>query len=104
MNCYLTTRFGQDIQNPSEREIDAALAELDIEDDEHPDVSLRNEEEWCLATFPSGKLIMENLEEGDPMHMKGVSRDQVKKYWSLLAAGDLITLQKEPWAPGYGNE
>ncbi len=104
MNSYLTTRFGYDIKNPSETQISQALAELDVDDDEHPDVAFRNEEEWSLAIFPSGKVIFENLEDGEPKHMKGVSRDQVKEFWRHIAFGDLTALRALPWLSGYGND
>jgi len=104
MNTYLTTRFGSDLKNPSGRQIDEALAELTISDEEHPDVSFRNEDEWSISVFPSGKVILENLEEGDPLHMKGASIQKVKELWALIAVGDIETLKKDGWKPGYGNE
>lgn len=80
------------------------LAELDgPEDDEHPDVALTHESEWCLSAFPGGLLVWENVEEDDePRHMRNVARADVRRLWLALAAGDLETIEAEPWLPGYG--
>jgi len=79
------------------------LAELDINDDEHPDVSLTHESEWSLAAYSSGLLVYENIEAGDPRHMKNVSRDQVLRLWCMLSEGQLAEIEAERWLPGYGN-
>ena len=89
------------------------LQELDIEteDFEHPDVSLKHETEWCLSAFLSGLLIWENVgdasEDADPIpedelvrHMKGVSRQKVLELWLKLAADDIAAVDAEPWLPG----
>ena len=104
MNTHLRFRFGEEISNPTKNDIERAIAELAIEDDEHPDIAFRNEEEWDLCAFPAGKVILENLEEGDPRFMKGISTEKLKDLWKLIALGNIDDLLKEPWAPGYGNE
>jgi hypothetical protein len=80
----------------------AALGELDVHDEEHPDASLTHESGWSLAAFGSGRLIWENLEEGEPRHMVEVAREQMLRLWTTLACGDLATIEKEAWLPGYG--
>jgi len=74
-----------------------ALTELDVEDIEHPDVSLVHETGWRLGAYPSGLLIWENLESGAPRHMRGVSRDEVLKMWQSLSRGELAAIR-----PGLG--
>ncbi len=98
-------------RNPPIERLGEILQELDIEteDFEHPDVSLKHETEWCLSAFLSGLLIWENVgdasedddPEGDPVrHMKGVSRQKVLELWLKLAAGDTAAVEAEPWLPG----
>ena len=38
------------------------LRSLDMEDNEHPDVALKHETEWCLSAYPGGLLVWENAE------------------------------------------
>ena len=33
--------------------------------------------------------------------MNGVDREDVRRLWFSLAAGDLQTVEVEPWMPGY---
>jgi hypothetical protein len=82
---------------------------LDIEtgDFEHPDVSPKHETEWSLSVFLSGLLIWENVGDGSEddevepaRHMKGVSRQKVLELWLKLAAGDIASVESEPWLPG----
>jgi hypothetical protein len=80
----------------------AALSELDARDDEHPDASLIHESEWCLSAFESGLLVWQNLERGEPRHMRDVPRDRVLQLWLALSRGDLSSIEKEAWMPGYG--
>ena len=100
-------------RNPSVERLREILQELDIEteDFEHPDVSLKHETEWCLSAFLSGVLIWENVDgvpendDTDPeaklaRHMKGVSRQKVLELWLKLAAGDIAAVEAEPWLPG----
>jgi hypothetical protein len=98
-------RWGGDEPDPSVERLRTLLQDLDtqIEDIEHPDVSLTHETEWCLSAFPSGLLVWENLEAGDinPRHMKAVPRDKVLALWLTLAEGDVAAVEAQPWLPGY---
>jgi hypothetical protein len=78
-----------------------ALAELDVEDIEHPDVALIHESGWCLSAYPSGLLIWEHLGGNEPRHMRGVSRERVLEMWQRLATGELAAIDAEPWTAGY---
>ena len=106
-------RWGGGERNPPVERLREILQELDIEteDFEHPDVSLKHETEWCLSAFLSGLLIWENVGgapadddsdlRGEPArHMKGVSRQKVLELWLRLAAGDIAAVDAEPWLPG----
>ena len=77
------------------------LSQLDTDDIEHVSVSLSHESEWCLGAYPSGLLVYENLEEGEPRHMNGVPRSTVLELWQLLARGQLEEIEQQPWLPGY---
>ena len=101
MAYHATTRWGAAESNPSEDRLREILAELDVDDSEHPDASLTHETEWSLSAFQSGLLMWENLEEGEPRHMTGVSRGQVRELWLLLSRGDIAGVDAQPWLPGY---
>ena len=55
-----------------------------------------------LSAFGGGLLIWENVETGAPRHMKNVSRDKVLQLWIALSRGDIASIEKESWLPGYG--
>ena len=113
MGFVARSRWGGHERNPPVERLREILQELDIEteDLEHPDVSLKHETEWCLSAFLSGLLIWENVggarEDHDPesedqptRHMKGVSRQKVLELWLKLAASDIAAVEAEPWLPG----
>jgi hypothetical protein len=102
MAYCVTTLSGSEEPNVSSARMAAVLASLDQADDEHPDVSLTHETEWSMAVFPSGLVVFENLETGDPMHMRGVSRARALELWQQLARGEVESLRALPWEPGYG--
>ena len=73
-------------------------------DDEHSDVSLTHESEWCISVFRSGLVIFENLEGDEPRHMRLEHPMDALPLWQRLAGGDLEALEALPWLPGYGNK
>jgi hypothetical protein len=102
MAFHLRFRWGNSESNVDVDRMAAALGELDTHDQEHPDVSLSHESEWSLSAFESGLLVWENLESGEPRHMKGVSRREVLRLWIALSQGELSLIEAEAWLPGYG--
>ncbi|MDA1053472.1 MAG: hypothetical protein O3C40_23735 [Planctomycetota bacterium] len=100
MAFHVSSRWGGDEAEPSVDRMRAILAELDANDDEHPDVALSHESEWCLSAYPSGLLVWENLEQGEPRHMNGIPRERVLALWLKLAQGQLDDIEAEPWLPG----
>jgi hypothetical protein len=102
MAFHVTFRWGESEAEPTVNQMLAALSELDAHDDEHPDASLTHESEWCLSAFESGLLVWQNLERGEPRHMRDVPRDRVLQLWLALSRGDLSSIEKESWLPGYG--
>jgi hypothetical protein len=102
MSYHVNRRWGDSDDEPSVEQMREALAELDVEDVEHPDVALIHESGWCLGAYPSGLLIWEHLENGEPRHMRGVSRERVLELWQRLSLGDLSSVESQPWQAGYG--
>ena len=103
MSYFVNTRWGGGQDSPPESRMREIVAELDVkEDDEHPDVSLVHESEWALSAFAGGLLVWENLEQGEPRHMRDVARERVIELWLKLSRGEIEEVNKEPWQPGYG--
>jgi len=101
---HLTDRQGATQEDTSVEGMRALLESLDIDDPEHPDVSLEHETGWCLSAFPSGLLVWDNVEEDDPpKHMPELSRERVLELWQMLAAGDIESISSQPWLDGYGG-
>lgn len=99
---HLNMRWGDVIEEPSVEQMRQALAELDVEDVEHPDTWLAHENGWSLSAFEAG-LLWQNLETDDPpRHMDDVSRERVLELWLKLAEGKLAEIDAEPWLPGSG--
>jgi hypothetical protein len=104
MSYFANNRWGASVREPTRDRMREILAELDLEDDEHPDASLSHETGWSLSAFGSGLVIWENIESSDEKarHMRGVSRDRVLELWLRLAEGEITAIEREPWLPGYG--
>jgi len=78
--------------------------ELCKADEEHTDVSLTHESEWCLSAFKSGLVVWENVAgEGEPKHIRNISKEKVISLWQELAKGNISEVDKEQWNPGYGQ-
>ena len=84
--------------------LEELYSELSQANQEHTDVSLTHESEWCLTAFSSGLLVWENVAgEGEPQHMLNVPKEKTLELWSLLANGSIDAINKENWLPGYGR-
>jgi hypothetical protein len=103
MAFHVYHRFGECVTNPPLDTLDSLYAELEIDDDEHPSVSVQHESEWSLEAFPGGLLIWENVEDGNhPRHLKSVAKEKTIDLWRKLAAGDIEAVDSEAWNDGYG--
>jgi hypothetical protein len=99
---HLTTRWGDSVDEPSLEQMREALAELDVEDVEHPDTWLEHESGWSLSAFEVG-LLWQNIETDEPpRHIKDVTRERVLELWLKLAEGKVAEIDAEPWLPGNG--
>lgn len=102
MSYLVNTRWGDSESLPSVDRMREVLAELDVDDDEHPSVSLAHDSEWTLSAFPDGLVIWENAELDVAQHMLHVSRSKVLELWTKLAEGQIEAVKQEPWLAGYG--
>lgn len=103
MTYHATDRMGASIIEPSELVMKELLSSLDPADEEHPDVALTHESEWCISFFGSGLAVFENVETGEgPWHMPSIPSSAALELWRTLACGEIEQLKKWPWVPGYG--
>ena len=102
MGFHLTHRYGATESNPPLSKLTELYAELEDKDEEHPDVAVTHESEWCLSAYPNGSVVWENLEDGNhPRYMKTVSKEKLLELWTKLAKGDIASINTEPWTEGY---
>ncbi len=102
MAFHISHIHGEAESDPLFESLDALYDELQQSDTEHTDVSVTHESGWCLGAFRSGLLVWENVEDGDPQHMRGVDREQTLRLWRLLANGKINEISQENWQDGYG--
>jgi hypothetical protein len=79
----------------------ALLDELANADGEHPDVAVTHESEWSLTIYRSGFLVLENLEDGQPMHLDPSNREETLDLMVALAEGRIEDVKSRPWRDGY---
>jgi hypothetical protein len=103
MSFIITHRYGDQERSTSAEVLPALLRELDDrkEDTEHGSVAVTHESEWCMEVFRGGHVTFAHLEEGGASHMRDVSEVRILELWRRLAEGDVASVQKEPWKPGY---
>lgn len=102
MAFHISHIHGASESNPSLETLGGLYDELERADGEHTDVGVTHESEWSLSAFRNGLLVWENVEEGDPQHMRNVDREQTLRLWRLLADGHIDQIHKEDWNLGYG--
>jgi hypothetical protein len=101
MSFTITHVSGLMERNPSLEILPRLLDELQTADEEHGDVSLTHETEWCLSISKSGSVYFENLEVGEPRHMHDVSREKILEMMECLSRGKIENIHRENWLPGY---
>ena len=80
------------------------LDELSGATAEHGDIAVSHESGWTLTVLASGRVLWENVEEGDePAHLDGLSRDETVGLMELAAGGDVDGVALQPWLRGYGS-
>jgi hypothetical protein len=104
---HVTHRYGGDDDGPPFDSFDALLDEVDEDpaDREHVGVSVTHESGWCVGIYPGWIVTYENVEMWDvvePRHLVlGRDRERVLLLMRAAAAGDLTTLDAQPWRAGY---
>lgn len=102
MTTHLERRWGGSIQDPSEVEMQAALSELSKRNSEHPDCWLSSEDGWTVTASEDGRVTLENVESGEgPWHLQDQPQVAVLELWRFLKAGDIQSIRKQDWLPGY---
>ena len=88
MSYFTYDRWGASEREPSEARMAELLGMLDIDDGEHPSVSLTHESEWSLGAYPGGLVVWEHL-ESDERPSGRVCRDSqlVHQPGSLVGLG-----------------
>lgn len=108
MSYYIVDRMGggerEDRNDPPVSRMLYHLSSFDPNDREHECVTLNHRESgWGIAVFESGLLILEQMSDVPPRHMRVADRQKILSLWKALAAGDIDAVMAEPWAPGYGS-
>lgn len=83
------------------------VQELDgARDDEHPDVSISDDESgWSVSVFQSGLVVLENVEDEleEPRHMVDIPRSSATDILRLVANESWSELESLPWRSGYAD-
>jgi len=104
MSFFVYHRGGAAERDPQPTVFPLLLDELEdrSDDEEHTSVSVIHESEWGLGFSRGGYVTFENVEgEGEPRHMRGISRKKAIEMMHSLSNGDLAALEREPWQAGY---
>ncbi len=104
MSFFVYHRTGSSERDPAISSFDRLLDELkeNPEDEEHTSISVIHESEWGLGCYLGGYVTFEHVEgEGEPRHMRELSRGQVLLLMRQVANGELAEVEKWPWKPGY---
>jgi hypothetical protein len=101
MGFTITHSSGRMERNPSLEMLPQLLDELQSADEEHGDVSLTHETEWCLSVSKSGLVYFDNLEADEPHHMDNVSREKILEMMKCLSLGEIENVRRENWLSGY---
>ena len=81
----------------------AIIQTLDLKEtneQDHPDVSLINDEKgWSISLYPGGVATFENLNDDDPAprFLHHIDRERAFSLWCQLAEGRIEALQELKW-------
>lgn len=100
MSYFMRDVMGSDFDDPNEEKIRELVASLEtVADDEHTDVSLQHESEWCLSVFADRTLWWENVEDSSvsPRRITLESWDEVIETLLKLSRGDIEGVNQLDW-------
>lgn len=89
----------------NEDELESLLDELVGVDGEHTDVSVQHADGVSLSVFSSGRLVIEDVEEGliGPIWTRGSDRSQTLDLMNLVGNGNFVVGRSDlDWTNGYG--
>ncbi|WP_406076814.1 hypothetical protein [Micromonospora sp. NBC_00858] len=105
--CSIQHRWGSSEDASSVDQLADLLDELEVEDPEHPDVWISdNEAGYSVSAFEGsrGLVIWEDHDEvRGPLHMDGYSRAGMLDLFRMVLKGRAAEVDSLPWLPGYGN-
>jgi hypothetical protein len=105
MSFFVSHRMGGDDRDPPLSSFEALLDEVheDPSNIEHFAVSVTHEDDWCVSVSEGYRVIFEHLEDEtiEPRHLDTEDRERALSLMRAMAAGDLETLEAQPWRPGY---
>lgn len=104
----LSTRYGGDIRQPSQRELAQAIDEVvtdDLDDAEHPNAWLRYGDDdgpvYVVDAYRDGTVICSQFADQDDVDpvskttLEDVTREQLLSLWKRLADGDIASIRAE---------
>ncbi|WMW79615.1 YrhB domain-containing protein [Undibacterium cyanobacteriorum] len=94
VDTHLETRWGGGSENPTVDELRAALVELSVVDEEHPDTWLVDENGWCVVVSAGGDVVLSNDNGDVNIHRTGVSTKMALELWLLLQRGAIDEIQR----------
>lgn len=102
MSYAVTHRSGATRANfPIER-FGELLAELDAAEPEHSGISVTHDSEWSLMILRSGAVILEDLEDDEPLHATVPDRAEQLALMIAVAEGRIDEVHGAlSWEPGY---
>lgn len=101
MTYHVTHWTGEMESNFPIEHLGELFDELSNTDNEHPDVSVSHESEWSLTVYRSGFVVLENLEDGEPMHIGPLDRGAAVELMVAVAEGRIDEVQSRSWQTGY---
>ena len=84
MTTHLVTRWRRSVDDPSEPQLRAAIAQLESDDPNYPDCCLSNEEGWAISALQGGTVILENIQTGLTADARGKVPDELYALFPVL--------------------
>ncbi|MEU7715319.1 hypothetical protein AB0B03_25660 [Micromonospora chalcea] len=107
VRCSIQHRWGSGEDVSSVDQLADLLDELEVDDPEHPDVWISdNEAGYSVSVFAGsrGLVIWEDHDEvRGPLHMDGYSRAGMMGLFTMVLQGRTTEVDSLPWMPGYGS-
>lgn len=89
----VTHRMGSMESDPVGDWLDSLLIELDLVDDEHPDVAIVHESGWSLSAFRGGLVVWENVEVDQGNFRAKLTRPELREAFDAVARGDITAVE-----------